>query len=253
MLLVGQAQSQDFKKYKIAFIIEPNMSWMVPQDNNLNTYGSSLRFGYGVNADIHFTENYAIGTGLKIVSNGGRLQYFDHDIRLDANDKEVEYIIQKERDYNLKYIEVPLTLKLRTNEIGYITYWGQFGLGLGANVSAKADDIDVFSREFDDDAEIPAWIVPGRENDAEDKIDIKNDVNLFRASLYIAGGIEYNISGSTSIVVGLTFDNGFTNVLNGEGVEEKDDDVPLISSDGPVQFDLKSISNSMGLTVGILF
>ncbi|NNE55974.1 MAG: outer membrane beta-barrel protein, partial [Flavobacteriales bacterium] len=220
---------------------------------HLNNAGSSLRFGYGVNADIHFTENYAIGTGFKIVTNGGRLQYFEDDVRLDENDKEVQYIIQKERDYKLKYVEFPVTLKLRTNEIGYITYWGQFGLGLGANISAKADDIDYFALEFDDTSDPAQWVVPTRPDFKEEQIDIKDDIQLFRASLYIAGGIEYNLSGSTSVIVGVTFDNGFTNPLKGQGIEEKDDDVPLISSEGPVTFDLKAISNSLGLTVGILF
>ena len=43
----------------------------------------------------------------------------------------------------LKYLEIPLTLRLRTNEIGYITYWVQVGVGLGFNIKARAtDEID---------------------------------------------------------------------------------------------------------------
>jgi len=32
-----------------------------------------------------------------------------------------------DQSYNLKYVEIPLSLKLRTNEIGYLTYYGNFG------------------------------------------------------------------------------------------------------------------------------
>jgi hypothetical protein len=242
---------QDFKKYKIAFRLSPNLSWMVPQTQDLHQDGTSVRFGFGANVDIHFTENYAIGTGLGIDQSGGSLTYFQHVTRLDADDKEVNYIINKQREYQLQYVEVPITLKLRTNEIGYITYWGQFGFGLGVNYRAKADDVDQFLREYNKDDQL--WEVSERVDDKNQQVVVKKDIITPRVSLIIAGGIEYNVSGSTSIIVGLTFDNGFTNTLKGDGVEEKSEGIPLISPEGPVTYDLKAYSNFLALTVGLLF
>lgn len=246
---------QDFKKFKIAFKISPNASWMVPQNQHLDAAGSSIRFGYGANVDIHFTENYALGTGLNIDNNGGRLKYMQEITRVDGNDKDTQYIIERERDYNMKYVEVPISLKLRTNEIGYVTYWGQFGVGLGYRASAKANDIDRYLREFDDEANggVGEWAESIRPNDTNTKVDIKDDTRAFRTSLVLAAGIEYNVSGSTSIVAGLTFDNGFSNVIKGDAIEEKDRDIPLINTEGPVTYKLKSNSNYLALTVGILF
>ena len=38
------------------------------------------------------------------------------------------------------WVEVPISFKFRTRQIGHITYWGQFGLGLGLNLRSTADD-----------------------------------------------------------------------------------------------------------------
>ena len=45
-----------------------------------------------------------------------------------------------DRSYSLQYVELPLTFKMRTKEMGYTTVYGRFGLGLGMNVKAEADE-----------------------------------------------------------------------------------------------------------------
>lgn len=245
LLSASAMKGQDFQKYKIAFKMNPNVAWLTPQDNHITNEGSVVRFGFGANVDIHFTQNYAIGTGLNIDNAGGDLSYFE-EVFVD----DIQYVIEKQREYNLKYVEVPVTLKLRTNEIGYITYWGQFGLGFGVNVSAKADDRDANVVMFDED--LSNWV----EADGvieDEQINIKDDIRTLKAALVIGGGIEYNVSGSTSIVAGITFNNGFTNALDGEGVERKTDDSPFIQADGPKKFDLKANPNYLALNIGILF
>ena len=105
--------------------------------------------------------------------------------------------------------------------------------------------------EFDDEAQ--AYVGSARDFDTFEQLQVKDDVVALRASLIIAAGIEYNIAGSTSVLAGLTFNNGFTDVLTGNAIEEKSDRVPLITPAGPVEYKLKSYSNHLALTVGILF
>jgi hypothetical protein len=245
--------AQDFEKFKIAFKISPNASWMSPQTQYLEAAGSSIRFGFGANVDVHFTENYAIGTGLNIDDTGGKVKYFQAVDRVDRYDNMTSYIIERERDYKIKNIEIPVTLKLRTNEIGYITYWGQFGVGVGFRQAAKATDTDRYILEFDDSDGVQAYIDSSREFDTYEQIDAKDDVADLRASLIIAGGIEYNIAGSTSVLVGLTFNNGFTDVLTGSAIEKKDNGEPLMTTEGSSKYKLKSYSNHLALTLGVLF
>ena len=252
-LFAVSASAQDFQKYKIAFKINPNIGWMTPQNNNMEATGSSARFGFGIATDILFTENYAIGTGLNIDNMGGQLTYLTQKTEFSGQPEESIYIVEKERTFNLKYVELPLTLKMRTNEIGYMTYWGQFGLGLGVNWRANADDTDNYMRIFDDVS--GGWDGTDKADFTEENIEISDDINILRASLIIGAGLEYNLSGSTSLVAGLTYNNGFTNIFQRDalGIERQQDDTPLINPSGPSEFKLKSNNSTIGLTIGILF
>jgi hypothetical protein len=196
-----------------------------------------------------FTDNYAIGTGLSVMSNGGQIEY----LRQYTN-TEGTFITQTTRDYNLKYVEVPLTLKLRTNEIGYMTYWFQFGLGLGVNIDARADEeIEFLYQQTStgwsnepSEVTLPKRII-------NDKEPMSGDIRTFRTSLIIGAGVEYNLSGSTGIVGGITFNNGFSNVIKRDGVKQDDTGAPIFEAGEPDTFDLRAITNHLGFTLGILF
>jgi opacity protein-like surface antigen len=54
---------------------------------------------------------------------------------------------------------------------------------------------------------------------------ISDDINLFKASLIVGAGLEYNFSGNTSLLVGITYNNGFTNIANFDAVPEKPADI----------------------------
>jgi len=227
---------------------------MVPTNNVSEADGASLRFGFGLSTDILFTETYAIGTGLNIDNMGGTLEYLTQKKEFAGQPEEMDYIVERERTYNLKYVELPLTLKMRTNEIGYITYWGQFGLGLGINWRANAEDTDSYIREFDSDT--GNWEGTDKADVSLEDIDVSDEIKIARASLIFGAGIEYNLSGSTSIVAGLTFNNGITNIFSKDalGIERQpENNEPLINTNGIAETKLKSTNNTIGLTVGILF
>lgn len=242
-------------KYKIGVKIAPNIGWVKPESKHISHERNALRFGFGLVADIHFTDNYAIGTGLNIFQMGGEVSY--HTLREGDNGQEIALL---SRSYMLQYGEVPLTLKLRTNEIGYITYWGQFGLGLGVNIRATAnDELDYqFTNENATINDPNPWISSDRETSVIENEDIKDDISLFRASLIIGAGIEYNLSGGTSILAGVTFNNGFTDILRNNGLQVNEaDEVDFQEGDDnkqePVPFQLKGIGNFFELSLGIMF
>lgn len=247
-------------KFRIGFKLNPNVSWMKPNDNNISMDGSRLRLGFGLNFDRMFTENYAIGTGLNIFTTGGEASYLKY-IQPNPNSEVPSQVVSITRNYKLQYVEVPLTLKLRTPEMGYITVWGQFGVGLGVNVSAKANEEGVYVyQQLTNEAGSAEWFATApsdSRNYSEDDIDIKDDIALFRTSLIAGGGIEYNLSGSTSLLFGVTFNNGFSDALRGVGVKrDKNTTSNFIRKDGenkPAEFNLSSRTNLIELNIGILF
>jgi Outer membrane protein beta-barrel domain len=246
---VAMAQT---KNWKIALHVDPNLSWVKPDNKNINAGENKLNFGFGVAIDKMFTDNYAVGTGFNIINLGGRLSYFDERITEDGQ----RTIALMDRTYKLQYAEIPLTLKLRTNEIGYITYWAQVGVGLGFNIKAKSDDIiDYKKLENGTNPDSLRWTDATTiiDESIEDE-DIGDDIGIFRTSLIVAGGIEYNLSGDASIVAGLCFNNAFSDILKGQGVADSNNEPDFNLLDNtPKEFDLKGISNCVSLQIGILF
>jgi hypothetical protein len=243
------AQDAAFQKFRMGFKASPNISWFQPKDKHFLAEGANLRFGYGFIADIFFSENYAFGTGLNIYRNGGSISYLELD-KISAAD----YIYRRYQTYSNQYVEVPITFKLRTNEIGYVTYWAQFGFGAGVNIGARGDDERnyLFQQDLVEDQLV--WVASERETVLEENADLAQNVALFRASMIIAAGIEYSLSGTTSILVGLTYNNGFTNSFARKDVLKTEKDGPIFNANNrPETVRLNAVANAIELNVGILF
>lgn len=216
--------------FQLGLNLSPNFSWLKAQSENLESDGLKFGFNYGLVGDFNIAENYSFSTGIMLVSTGGELEY--PTVAEVAN---VDLGGRTTADISLKYIEIPLTLKLKTNEIGYLTYFGQFGLGLGVNYDAKAD---------------MSFSYPGATGSiSNEEVDFKDEVNLFRASLIVGLGAEYNLTGNTSLVFGFTFNNGFTNVLSEDAYDEDTNG----NGTGSRNKDFKAINNYLVLNVGVLF
>lgn len=252
LLFVGtlaQAQNdQEFQKFRMGFKASPNLSWMQPRDRHFVNEGTAARFGFGFVADIFFAPNYAIGTGVNIIRNGGNLSYLELE-RIGSE----ELIFRRTRSYSNQYVEVPFTFKLRTNEIGYMTYWAQFGFGAGININARGDDEKNYLFEKGTEDGPVDWWPTSRETVFQDNSSFSEDVRLFRASMIIAMGIEYSLAGTTSLLVGVTYNNGLTNSLARTNAIRTENDSPIFRGVNPETVRLDAIANSIELNIGILF
>jgi hypothetical protein len=94
--------------------------------------------------------------------------------------------------YNLSYLTIPVGLKLKTNEIGYFTYFAELGF---------AQEINIGSRANSSGSDL-------------NKTNVPKETNLLNMSYFFGGGVEYNIGGSTSLVAGIFYNNGFVDVLS---------------------------------------
>ncbi len=269
--LSASAQDEaDFKKFKFGFNVAPNLSWMSPKTTDITNEGILLRGTYGLTADIMFSDRYAFGTGISVMGSGGQLSFFQEVTRTRDTGDEF-FIASVDRKYRLKFVEIPLTIKLRTDEIGYITYWGQFGMGLGFATKALADETIKLRTQLIPDATVPdaaTWIDDGngitidKADIEEEGIDISGDIRPIRASLIVGAGIDYNLSGNTSLMFGISYNNGFTNVFRSdeEAIAPNDDGNPTFREDPTARggrayetFEQRAITNSFVITAGILF
>ena len=64
-------------KFRMGLHLLPSVAWMDVRDAHSSSEGAVVRFGFGFTADIMFADNYAVGTGLNVFRNGGKVAYFD--------------------------------------------------------------------------------------------------------------------------------------------------------------------------------
>lgn len=160
-LSLGITNAQDLR---LGFRTLPSLSWIHSNSEDISSGGFAGGISYGLIADKYFAENYALSTGLDVNYRGGSLEKAGNT-----------------SSYSLQFIEIPLTLKLKTNQVGPFRYFGQMGLG-----------IDI-------------------------KIHSNFDVNPLGFALIVGGGVEIPFSGKTSFVAGLLFHNGLSDLIPGDG------------------------------------
>ena len=230
--------AQNTKAFRFGLKGCPTLTWLKP-DVKINSQqaatlptdtkeytseGMIFGFSYGFMGEFTLADNYSFVTGIDITYNGGKLKY-PHTQNINDT---IPTFGTMNRKYVVKYIEIPLMLKMKTNEIGYITYFGQFGFGTSFNLSAKANDDFVYETTGDN------------ETITNPDVDVKDDVRFLKESLIIGLGIEYSLGGTTSVIAGINFNNGFSNILKGK-------------NDINSEIEEKAISNYLEINVGILF
>jgi hypothetical protein len=156
--------------------------------------------------EFSLADNYSFSTGLESFYSGGKLETYR------AIDSTTISTL-----YKLQYLEIPIALKMKTNEINYITYFAKFGGSVNARLSSVADISEK----------------SGTRTITEEDKNINKDISLFRVAFNIGVGIEYSLGGTTAVLVGLNFNNGLTDILKSK--------------------DVKANNNYISLNLGILF
>ena len=180
--------------FRLGLTAHPTFGWVKPEDGKSN--GVSLGFSYGLLADFNFAANYSFATGLTVTTINGKSTEINP--RLYASGNSGTAVSAYDLKYKLQYLELPFTVKLKTNKIGDLRWYGQFGLSNDFNIGAKQD------------AELSGKGIVSDQN-------IKSDTRFYRAGLIVGGGGEFDLDGHTSITAGLTYNNGFTNIVKDGG------------------------------------
>jgi opacity protein-like surface antigen len=193
LFFTGTAFAQDLSSpyygFRLGLTAHPTIGWVKPDIGKSN--GVSLGFSYGLIGDFNFTQNYSFSTGLTITTVNGKSTEIVTSNNGSATPSQAEY----ELKYKIQYVEVPLTLKLKTVKINEVRYYGQFGLSNGILIGAK-QDINITNGSSTKD------------------VNIKDDIKFYRAGLIIGAGAEFDVSGNTSLTTGITFNNGFSDITS---------------------------------------
>lgn len=157
-----------------------------PNEYSIRNDGARMTFAYGAFMDYYFASHYGVGLELRQLFTGGNFIYTPNNSVPDT---------AYNRRIRLQYIELPITLKFRTNEVNYIRFYAQAGFNPGINVKAKGDITSYYAGKM---------MLKGEK--------VSNEIRKFNLGVNIGLGTEYNIGGTTSLVTGINWNNGLTNV-----------------------------------------
>ncbi|MBV6428204.1 MAG: hypothetical protein KIPDCIKN_02730 [Haliscomenobacter sp.] len=226
---LGLAQEGDLR---FGFQLSPSFSWMNTNDTRINRSGTNLGMKLGMLAEYYFRENYAFSTGIGFAFNHGGTLLFEYGGSYWKNsnlgsslDTLPDGVKLK---YNLQFVEIPATIKMRTREFGYMRYFLEPGITIGLRSQARGS---ITGRGIGDQA---------------DKFDIRRDVNGLNLAWGIGGGVEYSLTETTSLVAGLGFQVGFADITEDKGtVFDPDRGNQLENSKGKV--------SALTLKLGLMF
>jgi len=194
LMVLSTSIHAQYKPVLFGLRVGGNLGWMKADADGYSSEGVVPGFSWGFMGEFFLMENYAILTGFNMNFNGGELKYPSYS---DINNDDILDSGMLTRRYSLKYIQIPLCLKMQTNISEKMRIFGKIGIGTAFLLDGKAKDDFVYDG--------------GALND--DKIDINDEITLMRESLIVGGGVEFILKGSTALVVDLTYDNGFNNIL----------------------------------------
>ncbi|HNZ72249.1 MAG TPA: outer membrane beta-barrel protein [Prolixibacteraceae bacterium] len=200
------------QKMQLGFQASPQVSWLKSTESNITNENIGLGIRYGLDADIFLFDNtrYALNTGLFITNHSFKARY-NLEKPIVVGDKEMPTPVDIK--YRVNYIELPLNIKLRSDQFYRFTYYGQFGLTNLINISASGTSSDL----------------------KLDGSNVNDAIRFFNLGMIVGGGAEYDVGGNTALNFGIQYTNYFVDATTIKGLSEK------------------SKINSIRLIIGVMF
>lgn len=264
MSAMNTLNAQESASKNVRFGIKGDLSfdWLNSSNKKkLLNGGVGIGYDWGLQLEFRIADNFSFVSGLTLKTSSYKLDFAgapDADRVVYILDKNSELVERKEngsfdtlnqkayaintRNYKTNYINIPLVLKMKTKEIGYLTYFGQFGANLAFATKTRVKDsgfeLDTTSNKF-----------TVSYNNTE--INASKSIIPVRAGIVVGGGGEYNFSGSTSLFFALQYNHYFTSYLKSNDKYTQKEDA--VTPGKFVSGGYKTLPGSISLTVGILF
>jgi len=235
--------SQISDVFRLGISVNPFVSYLSSNDILIKPVNTNVGFHLGFDSEFFFgssdidSKNYALTTGVGILFNsGGKLEHTNggelwksKELRqplIDANGTTLPFPDGTTLGYSVQMLRVPLGIKMRTNEIGFLRYYAQipFFLDIATQAKGTVENAGALDTE---------------------KQNINSDINPFNLSWGVGGGASYGVSEGTSIVAGIFYQGGFLDITNNKGEQNNSPNNP--------QEDSKTSLGAISLKIGILF
>lgn len=266
LLFVNKGISQEGdskgKNWRFGLKIAPSVNWLTPVDKREYNGGSGLGFNWGLVIEKKLAERISISSGFEVNHEKGKIDFIGKNSAGDVDffyyiDENYDFVETEqnangnyvpsdtsnigtinllERKYSNTYVTIPFGIKMKSSEIGYITYFGEFGGNFSLLWNSRVADAANANLSF-----TPNGV---DQNDLK-KLSNYQDMQIGRIQLAFGGGLEYNLSGTTSLFGALHYNLGFTNVARKNSKYLVNSSAERISQNFS--------AHGIRLTVGVLF
>ncbi|WP_258100145.1 PorT family protein [Marinoscillum pacificum] len=179
----SNAQSKLGLKFSPA--ISSNRTSLVDSLYDVEPYNSPVKFSVGLIYDHEITDTYYFSTGIIFVP-----KYVGFQVSEEADQPTANYTKNNIEEYRLNYLQIPVSLKLFTNEFQPdARIFFQVGM---------APEIKVFSEPSEED------------------YDLIEEFKNVDATIIFGTGVEYRAGVNTTLFAGFTYQRGLANVIKTE-------------------------------------
>lgn len=221
------AQAAADKNIQAGLILGYGMNFQKMGTELMSSNGAGNDLTIGANVNFSFTETIGLTTGIefdfeKLKYKAGNesvyYRYNDKEILTEADGTDNQIFELQSREQKPVYLSIPTMVLFRTNFIGYFRYFGKFGLRnsflLSNTINDKGFDSDqalVSSTDADPTNATEYAIFQNTLTSAsKDGMKAGGEMFFFKSAVGLAGGAEWNFTGSTCLVAEIGYYYGFT-------------------------------------------
>jgi hypothetical protein len=180
-----------FAQVEIGLKVSPSIAYLRPDSpagTSFTSEKAKVSFGGGIFMDYFFGENYAFNTGLFLTGKGGTISYNEPASATTGGTS-----ARIEQKIAMQYLEIPLTVKLFTNEVAPDTrVYFQVGGSVAVPVQVRINGDKYYTDPFDNNNQTKA---------GKHVLDI--DANIIGGA-----GVEYQLGQSTKLLAGISYHHG---------------------------------------------
>jgi hypothetical protein len=184
------------QKFSGGLMIGPSIGWLKSDSKSLTTDKARFSYTWGAFIDRNLSDNFALSTGIYINEVGGKIKYNNLTGFVYDDSTNVTYFDESLVKYKVRYIELPISLKGMTNEIGHFKYHLKIGLSPMIKWKAKADIETVYNSV----------------SYSPENVNFSEEVNAFNLAFHVGGGTQLLLGGTTALIAEIVYYNGITDI-----------------------------------------
>lgn len=249
MLFATLTATAQYKDFYFGLKTGTDLQWAGSSTKTVHNDKVKMGYNIGFVAEYYFVENYAIEFGLNLNLLRNRYDYEEARV---VPDQVVGVNIDSvwgnvNRTMRGTYVELPIMLKMRTNEFGDWRFFGEVGASVGVRCKASAKDLFTYKVGNGD------FYYPANTDDTE-FINVTKEYNPLTVKYIIAGGAEYSINGNTRVFARIIFNGNFLNALSLSYKKNSYGDEPIHYNYDRLKKDRLDVHPySIGIDLGIMF